>query len=101
MWPVFESLGSDLYRNMVADMKKYRDKGKPPQYRHIGDEEWAMWHEYWSINHVEDQSYKNRQNRLTEPQDGKGSARHHYGSRAVVTDRQMSVSIYMCVLITT
>ncbi|KAL6505709.1 hypothetical protein OROHE_023088 [Orobanche hederae] len=34
---------------------------------------------------VEDVSYKNSRNRLSVPADGKGVAKHHFGSKAVVT----------------
>ena len=61
----------------------------------VGDEEWALWEEYWKDPFVQDQAFKNRQNRLTEPRDGTGTARHHYGSRAVVTDHVMEVSKYV------
>lgn len=67
--------------------------GVKPQW--MGDDEWACWQEYWRDPFVQDMAAKNRANRLTEARDGTGTSRHHYGSRAVVTDRQMSVSIYV------
>ena len=76
---MFETLGSDLYKGMVADMKKFNDQEKPPKYHYIEPEEWDTWQVYWKRPEVEDQAYKNRHNRLSEPRDGKGSSRHHYG----------------------
>ena len=87
----FREAGSDLYRKMVHAAKKCRDKGTKPSF--IGDEEWAHWVEYWREPLVVDQAAKKRENRLTEPTDGTGTSRHHYGSRAVVTDHQMTVSV--------
>ena len=92
---MFESLGSDWYMHMVNEMKAFHRKPKPQKYHYIGDDEWEMWQAYWNRTDVQDTAYENTQNRLTEPQDGKGSSSHHYGSRAVVTDYQMAISIYL------
>ncbi|KAL6500205.1 hypothetical protein OROHE_025573 [Orobanche hederae] len=47
--------------------------------------EYDAWLAYWHRTDVEDVSYKNSKNRLSVPADGKGVAKHHFGSEAVVT----------------
>ncbi|KAL6586640.1 hypothetical protein OROMI_001628 [Orobanche minor] len=49
--------------------------------------EYDAWLAYWHRTDVEDVSYKNSQNRLSVPADGKGVAKHHFGSEAVATTR--------------
>ena len=106
LWPVFETLGSDLYKGMVSDLKKFKDSDEVPnKFHYLSAEEWAAWKVYWGLPHVEDQAWKNSQDRNTKPRDGKGSSRYHYGSRVVATSCLASVSIYIyfntCFLITT
>lgn len=96
LWPVFETLGSDLYKGMVSDLKKFKDSEEVPnRFHYLSAEEWAAWRVYWGLPLVMDQAWKNSQNRNAEPRDGRGTSRHHYGSRAVVTRRLASVSIYI------
>ncbi|KAL6582804.1 hypothetical protein OROMI_004882 [Orobanche minor] len=47
--------------------------------------EYDAWLAYWHRTDVEDLSYKNSQNWLSVPADGKGVAKHYFGPEAVVT----------------
>ncbi|KAL6545746.1 hypothetical protein OROGR_009620 [Orobanche gracilis] len=47
--------------------------------------EYEAWLAYWHRTDVTDVSYKNSQNRLSVPADGKGVSKHHFGSEAVAT----------------
>ncbi|KAL6555632.1 hypothetical protein OROHE_007304 [Orobanche hederae] len=80
LWYTFNTVCSDKYKNL---MNKVKVSGKKPTW--MEQPEYDAWLAYWHRTDVEDVSYKNSQNRLSVPADGKGVAKHHFGSEAVVT----------------
>ncbi|KAL6559238.1 rRNA-processing protein [Orobanche hederae] len=82
LWYTFNTVCSDKYINL---MNKVKVSGKKPDW--MEQPEYEAWLAYWHRTDVEDVSYKNSQNRLSVPVDGKGVAKHHFGSEAVVTAR--------------
>ncbi|KAL6539845.1 hypothetical protein OROHE_011616 [Orobanche hederae] len=80
LWYTFNTVCSDKYKNL---MNKVKASGKKPAW--MEQPEYEAWLSYWHRTDVEDVSYKNSQNRLSVPADGKGVAKHHFGSEAVVT----------------
>ncbi|KAL6547243.1 hypothetical protein OROMI_022964 [Orobanche minor] len=80
LWYTFNTVCSDKYKNVMNKVS-----GKKPDW--MEQPEYEAWLAYWHRTDVEDVSYKNRQNRLSFPVDGKGVAKHHFGSEAVVTAR--------------
>ncbi|KAL6561808.1 hypothetical protein OROMI_017409 [Orobanche minor] len=82
LWYTFNTVCSDKYKNL---MNKVKDSGKKPAW--MEQPEYDAWLAYWHRIDVEYVSYKNSQNRLFVPADGKGVAKHHFGSEAVATAR--------------
>ncbi|KAL6578479.1 hypothetical protein OROMI_008695 [Orobanche minor] len=82
LWYTFNTVCSDKYKNL---MNKVKASGKKPAW--MEQPEYDAWLAYWHRTDVEDVSYKNSQNRLSVPADGKGVAKHHFGSEAVATAR--------------
>ncbi|KAL6536911.1 hypothetical protein OROHE_012495 [Orobanche hederae] len=80
LWYTFNTVCSDKYKNL---MNKVKVSGKKPTW--MEQPEYDAWLAYWHRTDVEDVSYKNSKNRLSVPADGKGVAKHHFGSEAVVT----------------
>ncbi|KAL6496547.1 hypothetical protein OROGR_029805 [Orobanche gracilis] len=80
LWYTFNTVCSDKYKNL---MNKVKVSGKKPNW--MEQPEYEAWLAYWHRTDVEDVSYKNSQNRLSVPADGKGVAKHHFGSEAVAT----------------
>ncbi|KAL6537662.1 hypothetical protein OROHE_012289 [Orobanche hederae] len=80
LWYTFNTVCSDKYKNL---MNKVKVSGKKPTL--MEQPEYDAWLDYWHRTNVEDVSYKNSQNRLSVRADGKGVAKYHFGSEAVVT----------------
>ncbi|KAL6575934.1 hypothetical protein OROHE_000405 [Orobanche hederae] len=80
LWYTFNTVCCDKYKNL---MNKVKVSGKKPTW--MEQPEYDAWLAYWHRTDVEDVSYKNSKNRLSVPADGKGVAKHHFGSEAVVT----------------
>ncbi|KAL6508854.1 hypothetical protein OROHE_021413 [Orobanche hederae] len=79
LWYTFNTVCSDKYKNL---MNKVKVSSKKPTW--MEQPEYDAWLAYWHRTDVEDVSYKNSQNWLSVPADGKGVAKHHFGSEAVV-----------------
>ncbi|KAL6527828.1 hypothetical protein OROMI_029639 [Orobanche minor] len=73
-------VSGNKYKNLMNKMKV---SGKKPTW--MEQPQYDAWLAYWHRTDVEDVSYKNSQNRLSVPADGKGVSKHHFGSEAVVT----------------
>ncbi|KAL6561610.1 hypothetical protein OROMI_017211 [Orobanche minor] len=79
LWYTFNIVCSDKYKNL---MNKVKVSGKKPTW--MEQPEYDAWLAYWHRTDVEDVSYKNSKNRLSVPADGKGVAKHHFVSEAVL-----------------
>ncbi|KAL6518613.1 hypothetical protein OROGR_019115 [Orobanche gracilis] len=73
LWYTFNTVCSDKNNNMV---NKVKVSGKKPNW--MEQPEYEAWLTYWHRTDVEDVSYKNSQNRLSVPADGKGVAKYHF-----------------------
>ncbi|KAL6495115.1 hypothetical protein OROGR_030797 [Orobanche gracilis] len=80
LWYTFNTVCSDKYKNL---MNKVKVSGMKPHW--MDQPEYEAWLAYWHRTDVADVSYKNSQNRLSVPADGKGVSKHHFGSEAVAT----------------
>ncbi|KAL6585865.1 hypothetical protein OROMI_002509 [Orobanche minor] len=80
LWYTFNTVCSDKYKNL---MNKVNVSSNKPAW--MEQPEYETWLAYWHRTDVEDVSYKNSQNRLSVPANGKGVAKHHFGSEAVAT----------------
>ncbi|KAL6548518.1 hypothetical protein OROGR_008939 [Orobanche gracilis] len=74
----FQTIGSNCYRKRINKLKTSRIKPS-----NMSDPEWAAWLAYWGRKEVVEVSLQNAENRNVEPSDGKGVARHHFGSKSM------------------